>query len=152
MEEKKKFEKLVWEDIDKVERQYRSNRSASRKDYDEMLCKSPKAKELLAKWTKVNEAHIKAEKELSDMNSELSKAGFRANYGGYRNEESKPYLSVESYGSSPDARKYDNETDKVCEKFDEIKRSYTLKIYASGIEEIVSLFETLQKELQALLK
>lgn len=152
MEEKKKFEKLVWEDIEKVERQYRSDRSAGRKDYDEELCKSTKAKELLAKWIKVDNAHTQAEKELSNMNNELSKAGFSAQKGGYRDEDQKPYLSVCSYGNSPDARKYDNETSKVSEKFDEMKRSYTLKIYASGIEEIVNLFENLQKELQALLK
>lgn len=140
MEEKKKFEKLVWEDIDNARREYQSMRHSKAVDYDQELVKSPKAKTYLKRYNDL-------QKSVKDLEKEMEKGGFRvSSYGSERTIE-----TCRSY-EHPKAKIYSAETQKVSDNFEKMKRDYTIKIYASGIDEIINLFANLQKELQALMK
>ena len=142
MEEKKKFEKLVFEDIDKAQSVYRNKRNNERPDFEKELANTPRAKELLVKWNKV-------QKEVKAINEELRKANFEiaTSYG-----DNAPTVRTMYGGRNVKAVAYDKETSKKAEGFEELKRNYTLKIYAGDIAEMMSLFVDLQKELQAIMK
>jgi len=135
MEEKRKLEKIIFADIDKAKNDYRSKSQVKRSEIEGEIEKSPVAVGLLKKWN-----DLKAQQEVLDKNLKASGFSIRS----WSGEKASIYVSDSSKFS--ELRKSDN----VDEKFENLKREYTLKLFASG-EEAMEVFNALAKEIKAIL-
>lgn len=144
MDEKRKLEKVMFTDIDTAITKFDSERKALRETSAKTaLSNAPAvARTLFA-------AYIAAKKK-----SEQSKSALRALGYDIKNEWQNQYRDelVLCYAMPPKAlREFDTETERVKAILADLKRSYTLKLFAGG-EEAKELFASLARELAAILK
>jgi len=142
MEEKRKLEKVLLDDIDSAISSYKSRRGDAREKVEETaLAKAPAiAKALLLKFNK-------ARTEAAELDKRIEQMGFRtvSEYG------TKNFHLALSYSNKPTLLKdYDAETARVEKSLAGLKRSYTLKLFAGG-EEAKELFASLARELAGII-
>ena len=150
MDEKKKFESIVHSDIDKARNEYRTIYETKRHDTIKELTKNPVGIKLLAKFVELSKAKEQAEKE-------IKKLGFSIYYPSsrYDEEDNKPYLTIcDNYGSKQpkELQALERTKKEVEQKMEDMKRSYTLKLFGGDTTEALEIFESLRKELQNLMK
>ncbi len=137
MEEKRKLEKLLLEDIDRAATTYREVRQSKRKALESDAVRKPpkEVRELF-------DTNERARGDMERTERSLTALGFRIEgYGSGR------HLGV-GYGSAIPKflRSFDEETEKTKGALQGLKRTYTLKLFAGG-EEAQGLFASLVKEL-----
>lgn len=138
MDEKRKLEKIIFADIDKAKRDYSDKNYARRQVIEKELVKSPKAVEFLKKYNE-----LEAQKSLLEKTIEAH--GYRV--CGYSSD--KKTIAIHDSDKFPQLKSESNR--QVEEKFENLKRDYTLKLFASG-EEAMEVFASLKKELERLTK
>jgi hypothetical protein len=135
MEEKRHLQKLIFHDIDAAAKSYRAARNEARQKLQQRLIEHapPKVAALVAEFTRASDNIARIEKELSDLGSGLS---------GYPERT----LHI-AYGKPPQAiLEFDAETRRRDKSMSDLKRDYTLRLFAGG-EEAQELFATLAREL-----
>lgn len=140
MEEKRKLEKVMFADIEKAIGQYTSKRSA---EYDELrrqyLDKPPKdALRLYSDFQAAREQMKSAETLLRQL--------FGIDIDSYPKE----HLSLRDASKVPALESHGEQTRKVKAALEEMKRGYTLKLFAGG-EEAQELFASLARDLEAII-
>ena len=144
MEEKRKLEKIIFQDIDKAKSQYDSKRSEAENDLKAKLLERPQGLKLLAEYV----ANQKEEKRLKN---EIGKLGMDFNHSNDKGITLQ-MASYYSYGSDTDRRTpteittFNAKTSQTKDRLEEMKRTYTLKLFASGME-AQEVFTELSKEL-----
>lgn len=136
MEEKRRLEKLLLADIDRAEAAYIEVRKSKRKPLEsDAVRRPPKDVRDLFEVNKRARADIeRTEKSLAALGYCIS---------GYHGDRQ---LGI-GYGVLPKAiRAFDDETERTKSALQELKRTYTLKLFAGG-EEAQGLFASLVKEL-----
>lgn len=136
MEEKKKFEKIIHQDIERAKLELRNKHNEQSKVVEEKLVKDSKAQKLLSDYKETA-------KRLKAIEKEAEALGYRVNTW------NEPSISVTSNHKEL-AGTY-KEQRVTEEKLETMKRTYTLKLFAGG-EEAQELFESLAKELANLTK
>jgi hypothetical protein len=136
MEEKRKLEKLLFADIEKADAKYASNRATARNIVSKQALSST---ELLAEY----DLFLSLTKQLRESEERIQQMGFGVN----RYNDEKPYIR-EAF-RIPALRDFDDTTTKVRETLSELKRTYTMKLFAGG-EEAKDLFASLATELAAI--
>jgi hypothetical protein len=135
MEEKGHLQKLIFHDIDAAAESYRVARNEARQKLQQRLIEHapPNVTALVAEFKRASDTIAKVEKELSDL-------GY--GFSGY----SEKTLHI-AYGKPPQAvLEFDAETRRRDQSMSDLKRDYTLRLFAGG-EEAKELFETLAREL-----
>jgi hypothetical protein len=160
MDEKKKLEKVIYNVIDRAKMEYELT-------YNEKV-KEVKAKAIRAeKVLKLVKEYDENSKEAHRIESELDKMGFSVSFNNnsrYDDDDDEDEDSTEkrvgksrvytsSYGNREikEVKDIDLKKDMVNKKFDEMKRTYTLKLFAGGLTEAENVFAELAKELAKLL-
>lgn len=141
MEEKRKIEKLLLQDIDRAESNHDRKASDVRQELVTQLKAAPPAdvRALLATYQKAMKTAKSAEENLGMLGWSLA---------GY----SEKTLDVKTYGTvCAPLSKFNEKTAKQKAALAALKRSYTLKLFA-GDGEAAGLFEALANELTAITK
>jgi hypothetical protein len=136
MEEKRRLEKLLLADIDRASDAYRSARRAKR----EPLA-SDAVRRASAEVKALYDMNERARKEMIRTEEALRSSGYVIH--GYSDGR---YLSVGHAPLPKSLQAFDDQTSKTEGALNELKRTYTLKLFAGG-EEAQGLFATLMKEL-----
>jgi hypothetical protein len=160
MDEKKKLEKVIYNDIDKAKAEYEL---AYNEKVKEVKAKAIRAEKVL-KLVKEYDAN---QKEAHRVEKEINKMGFSVSYNEnshYDDDDEEDEDSTEkrvgkskvytsSYGNREikEVKDIDLKKDMVERKLDEMKRTYTLKLFAGGLTEAENVFAELAKELAKLL-
>ncbi len=141
MEEKRKLEKLMFADIDGTSAIYRSARRTEREKV-ERECVAKAHPDIHALY----DLFKSAKKEEGRIERELAKVGYRVSC--YRDE----YTLEVAYGDPKPKpiRDHDAETARTEKALADLKRSYTLKLFAGG-EEAKELFASLAHELASII-
>jgi hypothetical protein len=145
MDEKKKFESIVHKDIDNAKREFCNLQSDKKGKIQEELVKNPQGLKLLAKWVELH-------KQVKAVEKEAKKLGFGLTEGGY--QDKTPRLTIDTYGRDipKELIAIDDRTRKIEREMEEMKRTYTLKLFGGDTTEALEVFENLRKDLQALIK
>ncbi|NIQ13271.1 MAG: hypothetical protein GTO02_02325 [Candidatus Dadabacteria bacterium] len=143
LDEKRRIEKLLLEDIEKKKEEYRKKRDEKRSEFIEKLNKS-----IPVAINKAFTEYKKYKKSADEKESFINKQGYEVNE---RNDE----LEVEAntwVGTKPkELEEYDKKTEKIKENLEAVKKEYTLKLYADT-DEAQLLFDELMKKLDAVVK
>jgi hypothetical protein len=135
MEEKKNLQRLLFSDITTASTKYKATRDKERAQLQNQLIeKAPAAlRALLAQWKKARDTQSRMEKQL--------------NGSGYAIETyPTPALKI-YYGKPPKPLlAFDEETRRTEKKILDLKRDFTLRLFAGG-EEARGLFVSLSGEL-----
>jgi uncharacterized protein (UPF0128 family) len=137
MDEKRKLEKLLLSDVDTAAAAYRAQRSAKQELVkDAAITNAPRqARGLLA-------AYLATRSNANALLERIHKMGYSVPT--YGDNEDKLDLH---YNTKPKpVRDFDAETARVEKSLADLKRSYTLKLFAGG-EEAKELFASLAREL-----
>jgi hypothetical protein len=138
MEEKRKLEKLLIEDIDSATARYDTIRSEERKALIECLQRTPSA-EAKALFARRNLA-VKQREELEEK---LDALGYDVGYHGD--------LTVNTSGTrTKQLTEFDDRADEMRRSLATLKRSYVIKLFADHAD-TQSLFGSLAKELERLI-
>ena len=86
MDEKKKFESIVYKDIDNAKREFGNLQSEKKSKIQEELVKNPQGLKILAKWVELH-------KEIQAVEKEAKKLGFGLTQGGY--QDTTPRLTID---------------------------------------------------------
>jgi hypothetical protein len=135
MEEKRHLQKLIFRDIDTAASAYRIARSDARRKLQERLVETAPANvaSLVAELKRVRDTAKRLENELSDL-------GY--SFGCYQEK-----LGIGPYNKQPqELNAFDEETSRGDKGMSDLKRDYTLRLFAGG-EEARELFTTLASEL-----
>jgi hypothetical protein len=135
MEEKRHLQKLIFSDIHASGEKYRNARREEREKLQERLVqKAPGyVVELFAEYKRATTAIIRVEKELSNLGYSVS---------GYHEKQ----LGI-AYNKLPEElAEFDAETSRTDKSISDLKRDYTLRLFAGG-EEAKELFATLAIEI-----
>jgi hypothetical protein len=135
MEEKRHLQKLIFRDIDAAASAYRAARSEARRKLQERLVETApdNVASLVAELKRTRETAKRLENELSDL-------GY--SFGCYQEK-----LSIGPHNKQPqELDKFDEETSRGDKSMSDLKRDYTLRLFAGG-EEARALFATLASEL-----
>lgn len=159
MDEKKKLEKVIYNDIDRAKMEYQLA-------YNEKV-KEVKAKAIRTeKVLKLAREYDANSKEAHRIESELNKMGFSISFNGNSNYDeededenstekrvgkSRVYTGNYGKGEIKEVKDAGQKKDLVERKLDEMKRTYTLKLFAGGLTEAENVFGELAKELAKLL-
>lgn len=140
LEEKRLLEKLLLSDITAATANYNASRLEERRKLRESLVtNAPKEVRALA------DERAKAEKEMERAVEQLGERGYC--FGGYPKN-----LFINDYGKQPqELAAYDAETKHIEKQMAELKREYTLRLFAGG-EEAKALFSTLEDAISDILK
>jgi len=136
MEEKRHLQKLIFRDIDAAAAAYRAARSEARRKLQERLVENaPSNVAALA-------AELKTAQEIATrLERELSALGY--SFAGYQEKK----LCIHDYNKQPqEVVEFDKETSRRDKNMSDLKRDYTLRLFAGG-EEARELFATLASEL-----
>jgi hypothetical protein len=142
MDEKRKLEKILISDIDHSASEYAAKRRQNRSAVESAAITNPPAevKRPFNVFVRVRQQADRAEKILNALGYAIS------SYDG------KYSLRLAPYGEKPKlVRDYDAETARVEKTLADLKRSYTLKLFAGG-EEAKELFASLSSELAVIVK
>lgn len=142
MEEKRKLEKIIFQDIDKAKTQYDSKRNEAEAELKIQLLKNPKAIKLLAE-------HIANQKEEHRLNNEIGKLGMDFNHSndkGWTLQIKNYYSYGEEKRTPTEIMTFNQKTSETKDRLEDMKRTYTLKLFASGME-AQEVFTELSKEL-----
>ena len=140
MDEKRKLEKIIFTDIDKAIHDYRNKRYEIKTKITDKLVKSPKVLKLVKGYEVARLAMEKAEREAEKMN-------IRMNWGN-RNTANAEYRDYNNGEDTPkEVISHNDRTAEVEKKLENMKRDYTLKLFAGGIE-AQEVFESLARELE----
>jgi hypothetical protein len=135
MEEKRNLQRLLFTDITTASTKYKAARDKEREQLQKHLIEKapPMMRTLLAQWKKARDTQSHVEKQL--------------NGSGYA-IDTYPTLSLKiHYGKPPKALPaFDEETRRTEKKILDLKRDFTLRLFAGG-EEARGLFSALTKEL-----
>jgi hypothetical protein len=136
MEEKRHLQKLIFRDIDATAAAYRAARSEARRKLQERLVETaPSNIAALAAELK------RAQETATRLEHELSALGY--SFSGYPEKK----LCIHEYNKQPqEVVEFDKETSRRDKSMSDLKRDYTLRLFAGG-EEARELFATLGKEL-----
>lgn len=136
MEEKRKLEKIILADIDRKASDYKQERNSARTRLANELTDNPPeaARKHLATWKDAQKAQEKAEAALEAL-------GFRV--CSYRDGGS---LAIDYSKRPKPLVEFDKATNDAIQKFTELNRSYTVKLFAGGIE-AQELFKALGADL-----
>jgi hypothetical protein len=139
MEEKRKLEKVLFADIEKAIGQYAAKRSVEYDDLErQYLDKPPKdAARLYSDYRSAKEQMQSAEKLLRQL--------FGIDIDHYPTE----HLSLREPSKVPALEAHSEQTRKTRAALEDMKRGYTLKLFAGG-EEAQELFASLSRELEAI--
>lgn len=140
LEEKRLLEKLLLNDITAATSTYSAARLEQRRTLKDNLISNipPQVRALAAE-------RAKAEKEMERAVKELGDLGY--SFGGYPKT-----IFVNDYGKQPqELAVFDTETKRIEKRMTELKRDYTLRLFAGG-EEAKALFSTLVSAIAAILK
>lgn len=135
MEEKRKLEKLIFADIEKARREYESKMYQKINDYK---ITDTKALALL-------ETYKSLEREQEATEKTLEKMGYDINHYCY-NKIDEWNITVDDDNKQPALKKMKDEKEANLKRIDELKRSYTLKLFAGG-DEALEVFTQLAKDL-----
>ena len=138
MEEKRKLEKLLIEDIDSATARYDTIRNEERKALIERLQRAPsaEAKALYARRTL-------AVKQREELEEKLRALGYDVNYHGE--------LAVKTSGTTTkQLAEFDDRADEMRRSLATLKRSYVIKLFADHAD-TQSLFGSLAKDLERLI-
>ena len=131
---------LLLSDINAAETAYKSRRGSEYGDIKSRIEKAP-PKTVSAQFKKYQDAlraRDEAEKALKALGWEVS------TYSGVR-------LHIDDWRRIPQLKAHDSETSAAERHFADMRRSYTLKLFANG-EEVQALFAVLAEELKAITK
>ena len=153
MEERRRLEKIMQEDIDTARSQYRQKMSLKKQAIKETF--TGKQVLLLADYKDLS---IKLDKVCKELNGKiqkvkdtLSREGVKIDYDYGKHNDIKEYHLSYDYGHScPAKEKIEQEENKVLAKMEAMKRDFTLKLYAGGTE-AVEMFAEIGKQLQEIL-
>ena len=151
IDEKRKLERLLFDDIEQAERTYSSTRSTQREKLTEAAEKNPptQAVKLFKDWQEGQKAAEKAQKACEVAQEALNAIGYRASTGYGSPKDGS--LEVSSRLELPKALKdFDTETRQWREKLAALKREYTLKLFAGA--QAHDLFQALASDLATLAK
>jgi hypothetical protein len=135
MEEKRQLQKLIVSDIHLAGGKYRNARRGEREKLQERLVqKAPgNVVELFAEYKRATTAISRVEKELSNLGYAVS-------------GHSEKQLGI-AYNKLPEELvEFDAETSRTDKSISDLKRDYTLRLFAGG-EEAKELFATLASEI-----
>jgi hypothetical protein len=136
MEEKRHLQKLIFRDIDAAANAYQAARNEARRKLQERLVETaPDDVAALAAELK------RAQETVTRLESELSALGY--SFVGYPEKK----LSINAYNKQPrEVVEFDKETSRRDKSMSDLKRDYTLRLFAGG-EEARELFATLASEI-----
>ncbi len=146
MEEKRKLEKLLLADIESAATAYSTERSTQRDDLEKDIEQNPPAlvAKLFQEWKRVHQSIEDLERSLEAFGYHVS-TGYGSNKGGELDINGR-------YSQQPKPlRDFDDHTRARRDKLAELKRSYTLKLFAGGAE-AQELFAALAAEITTLTK
>jgi hypothetical protein len=140
MEEKRKLEKVMFADIESAIARYDSKRSAEYNGLEEQYLEKPPrdAARLYSDYRAAKEQMQSAEKLLRQL--------FGINIDHYPTE----HLSLREPNKVPTLEAHRAQTSRTKAALNEMKRGYTLKLFAGG-EEAQELFASLTRELEAII-
>jgi hypothetical protein len=159
MDEKKKLEKVIFADIDRTKIEYELKHNEI---VNELTAKAVRSEKVL----KLASEYDTNEKEAHKIESELNKMGFSISFNDNSSDDDededegktekrvgKSRVYSRSYGNREIKEVQDAKNKKglVDRKLDEMKRAYTLKLFAGGLTEAENVFAELAKELAKLL-
>ena len=140
LEEKRLLEKLLLGDISAATSAYSAKRQGEREKLKERLISNAPA-EVCA----LVDERAAAEKSMQQAVEALRELGYCI--GGY-----PAGLGINSYGKQPqELAAYDADTKRIEARLTELKRDYTLRLFAGG-EEAKALFSTLQSAIADILR
>jgi hypothetical protein len=145
MEEKKKFEKIIHADIDRAVAEYRTMRSEKSSKMCEDHANDKRAQALLKEYNATLGVLEDLRKEFDKLYLEV-----KGDESGSVRVEVKTYGYYGQSGKWPVAEKFFAETEKQTQAIQELKRTYTLKLFAGG-EEVENLFADLQNTLKSII-
>jgi hypothetical protein len=153
MDEKKKLEKIIYNDIDRAKTEYEITHNAQVQKVKAKAVRSAKILKLAGDYNKAQQEARKVEKELNKM-------GFTASYNensryDTNDDEDSCEIRVGSarvytnnYGTQvKEVKDAENKINIVNRKLEEMKRTYTLKLFAGGLTEAENVFADLANEL-----
>jgi hypothetical protein len=140
MQEKRKLEKLLLTDIDAAIASYDAQRAQLRNPLRDTVLRRPPAKA-----TQLLTRYVATKLRLPLIEKQLNALGF--DIYGYSD---KPYLTISSSNPPSAIAQFDEETRKAKSALTEMKRTYTLKLFA-GDAQAQELFAALTKELKAII-
>jgi hypothetical protein len=148
MEEKRKLEKIIFQDIDKAINTYKANNSEKRVNLLADVIKGKEAQELLARF-------IATQKEEEEVNQAIRNLGLSTVLSGDYTDKNRKTILIAYNGYNSKSTKHtkalDDKEQENITKLEAMKRNYTLKLFAGG-DEALNIFESLAKEIQALTK
>jgi len=142
MEEKRNLQRLLFSDITTASAKYKAARDQERGQLKERLIdKAPShVRALLSQWKHADAAKSRAHKQIDAL-------GYSIN-----TYQSQPALSINAYGKLPkELNAFDEQTRRTEKKILELKRDFTLRLFAGG-EEARGLFSALSGELAKIQK
>jgi hypothetical protein len=136
LQEKRRIEKLVFDEIDQAVRKLTSNRSDSEDELKERLKKNPPAA-----VKKLREEVISLEKQLEEKNTTLHKEGFELNY--------ENNLTIRHYGEyvNKDILDFREESEKRRRALEDMRKEFIVKIYADS-DEVKDIFGVVSERIQ----
>jgi len=145
MEEKRKLEKLLLEDVESAITKYAARRSEERGEMEKAALKNPptELKRLMA-------IYQRARKEMEEAEAKMKPHGYRMD-DVYRDGNYVYELRLDRTIEPKALRDYDEKTNMAKGALTNLKRTYTLKLFAGG-EEAKELFSALARELASIVK
>lgn len=133
---KKKIEQAIQEDLRSHISAYQSKRSEQRAELERKIKANP-PKEIATFHKQAKDAYA----TLSKIEETINKKGWRFNHYSSRRFDDKSDVSL-YLESTPEIRKFEEETSERVNKLHSLGRSYTLKIYSEKgeIEEVLANF------------
>lgn len=142
MEEKRKLEKIIFEDIDRANSQFRAKISGQVDEANKELLQSKDGLKLKAEW-------VALDTKQKEVGKSLEKMGLRVSSNSYGEDKGFKLETCYNFHTKEVEAIYKKQS-VVEEKLKEMKRSYTLKLFAGG-EEAEAVFNALTRELKAIL-
>lgn len=142
MEEKRKLEKIIFADLDKAKHDYDQKHDAERAKILEAKAQSKEAKAILADY-------LANEKEKQSIEKRLEANGLCTTRGGNYSDSIRPTI-IQANGKGKEIEELNKKIRTGKDKLDSMKRTYTLKLFASG-QEAQEVFESLQNEIAKIL-
>jgi hypothetical protein len=142
MEEKKNLQRLLFSDITTASVKYKAARDKERELLKRRLIeRAPRqVRAHFTKWANASAVKAHAEKQVEALGYVI------------RTYQSPPSLDINDYGKLPkELSAFDEETKRTEKKITDLKRDFTLRLFAGG-EEARGLFAALSSELTKIQK
>ena len=139
MEEKRKIEKIIFNDLDKAKTTFRQTADKKIIEMQEAIEKGSVAQKLLNEFIVIN-------KKYEEIEEKIKKNGFKID-----KYSSKPKIKLSYDFKDPKINNLREKIDENYQKLEDLKRSYTLRLFAGDIE-TKRLFEVLQEEINRIIK